>query len=282
MADRRAPTNTAGIPLPKPPANPPSLSDITDAREYIEKLAHSKASESTNHATSDELSAAEAYKASIMFSHSVDGDVSLGVIDQMKEFMVEIRSGIRSINATLADNKTHLVNMINALDVKVNTLDAKVNMLDEEVNTLDAKVNMLDEKVNMLDAKVNMLDEKVNTLDEKVNTLDEKVNTLNEKIDGHTIQLTEINQRLARLPVIISNAQSGLKGLIRNPFLIAADGSAPTLQPPNPTTYQELLGFTEQQCVASAADLGLPLLPPNATIDARRRQISAALGLLID
>jgi hypothetical protein len=36
------PTNNAGLPIPAMPANPPTLSNITNTKDYVERLIQSK------------------------------------------------------------------------------------------------------------------------------------------------------------------------------------------------------------------------------------------------
>jgi hypothetical protein len=66
--------------------------------------------------------------------------------------------------------------------------------------------------------------------------------------------------------------------------LLQNDGSwAKELATPNPINRDDLkFSFTVDQCIASAADLGLPPLPPDTDVVIRRRQIAVRLGVIID
>lgn len=106
-----------------------------------------------------------------------------------------------------------------------------------------------------------------------------------------------LRQRSDELPVLLANSQAGGLGRLYNPTAIA-NGWAPLLAQPNPTTRDELLHFTSKcqclmphmpvndfllmtvnQCIASAANLGLPLLPAQTPVLDRRRQIAVKIGV---
>ena len=102
---------------------------------------------------------------------------------------------------------------------------------------------------------------------------------------------------------MLANSNAGPRGRLFNPTAFA-NGWAPHLAAPNPTSRDELLSFTSelefpfrfltpvtffiyvfitvQQCILSATDLGLPLLPQNTPVIERRRQIALKIGVVID
>ena len=92
MAALALPLNAAGVPLPPIPGNPSLLSDISNAKEYIDRLAASKreplfsttsadlevtsVAGQPNAATDAEIGAGEVYKAAVVFSHNPGGNVA--------------------------------------------------------------------------------------------------------------------------------------------------------------------------------------------------------------
>jgi hypothetical protein len=88
--------NGAGVPLPPNPENPPSLIDITNAKEYVDRLSFSKGQPSNsahtillirfrilitaacqpNAATDGDIGAAEAYKTAVVLTHSPGANVA--------------------------------------------------------------------------------------------------------------------------------------------------------------------------------------------------------------
>ncbi|KAF8528103.1 hypothetical protein BU17DRAFT_81333 [Hysterangium stoloniferum] len=67
-------------------------------------------------------------------------------------------------------------------------------------------------------------------------------------------------------PILLANSQAGTKGLLYNPV----QNGWVLLAAPNPANRDELLTFTQHQCIASANALGLPSLPPHTLIIDRR------------
>ena len=92
MAALTLPLNAAGMPLPPIPGNPSLLSDISNAKDYIDRLAASKREPffsttsadlevtsvvgQPNAATDAEIGAGKVYKAAVVFSHNPGGDVA--------------------------------------------------------------------------------------------------------------------------------------------------------------------------------------------------------------
>ncbi|KAF8163524.1 hypothetical protein B0H34DRAFT_672501 [Crassisporium funariophilum] len=92
--------------------------------------------------------------------------------------------------------------------------------------------------------------------------------------------VAHLRQRSDEQPILFANNIAGRRGTLFNPTTMR-NGWA-LLGAPNPRTQDELnYHFTAEQCIASANDLGLPVLPEDTDLLERRRQIGARIGVTI-
>ena len=126
------PANNAGLPIPEISANPPSLSDITNIKDYVERLIQSKGkclfpadaavlnatcwidldsisgSRCENHATDDDIGAAELYLHESVLRTSLGGaaappwlDAFVNTLDQMRQSIERIEQSQKYTSAVI-------------------------------------------------------------------------------------------------------------------------------------------------------------------------------------
>jgi len=209
------PGNATGVVIPPNPATPATLGDITNAKEYVERLSLSKRSGYPNAATDVEIGAAEAYKTAVIFSQNPAGNVA-------PAWLVNLNAMVQNINTT------------------------------------------------------------VQNLDITVTNLQTAVNTLNTTVQNILTDIATLRRRSEEMPILFANSQAGPRGHLYNPTVPLVGGWAPLMMAPNPVSRDALLIFTAAECITSAANLGLPILPAATPVAERRRQIANRIGVTID
>lgn len=91
-----------------------------------------------------------------------------------------------------------------------------------------------------------------------------------------------LRQRSEENSILLANSRAGPRGPLYNPTTPLVDGWAPLMMAPTPISRDALLLFTAAECITSAANLGLPLLPATTPVVERRRQIANRIGVTID
>ena len=139
----------------------------------------------------------------------------------------------------------------------------------------------------------------VNAIQVTVNNIQVTVDNIQVTVDNIQVTVDNIQADIIRMqteqPILLFNSRAGTEGLLYDPT--APPGQWVHLVAPNPTTRDVLFQFTGEcnsvvntilpipllapQCIASAAALGLPLLPANTTVMQRRRQIGNKIGVKI-
>ena len=135
MAALAPPLNTAGVPLPPVPANPASLVDITNAKEYIDQLSSNKCetndflgtcwlinqlqsittvSAIANAATTNDIGQADTYRTAVIFSHSPGGNAA-------PPWLVNLTMNVQQIANSTQQNTANFTNL--TTNVQQNTAD---------------------------------------------------------------------------------------------------------------------------------------------------------------
>jgi hypothetical protein len=133
------PHNDAGVLIPPVPANPPSLFDITNSKDYVQRLIKSKgkclcpcrvlvvnladlgsisASRSEIHATDDEIGAAELFHHESVLKASLGGDAAppwlahlINTVDQIQETVDRLINTVDQIQETVDRTSAIIENM---------------------------------------------------------------------------------------------------------------------------------------------------------------------------
>ena len=126
------PPNALHIPLPPDPSNPATLMDIAAARIYSDRLVASKCESLTtasginlkllmplipvagipNGAVDENIGAAEAYKAGVIFDHNPGGNVA-------PPWLAELTATIAEMAATVEANTATLQQVVTDLDMVI-------------------------------------------------------------------------------------------------------------------------------------------------------------------
>ncbi|KIM35168.1 hypothetical protein M413DRAFT_449877, partial [Hebeloma cylindrosporum] len=155
--------------------------------------------------------------------------------------------------------------------VWVTNLLAKLQHLDTNVNALRFEVATLRESIHGVHSEVTSLRNDVGTSDLS-NINGTSIATAAASLPELAVEVARLRRTADELPVILANSQASNRAPLYNPTtympspesLLQRDGSwAEELVPPNPTSRNELMDFTVEQCIASAANLNLPPLPEN-------------------
>lgn len=93
------PAKNAGLPIPAMPANPPTLSDIRNTKDYVERLIQSK---------DDEIGAAELYHHESVLRTSLGGaaappwlDGFANTLDQIRQAVIRIEQSQQRTSAVI-------------------------------------------------------------------------------------------------------------------------------------------------------------------------------------
>jgi len=116
MAFAPPPANNVGVAIPAIPADPPSLTDITNTKEYVERLVLSKASRAQVYATDDEIGAAELYHHNTVLRTSIRGEVD-GPI-----WLQELVDNLRQTRETVQRIEQRLDEVANTVNEVVSTV----------------------------------------------------------------------------------------------------------------------------------------------------------------
>ena len=208
MAALIPPPNTIGVNLPPVPHNPAILSDITNAKEYTERLSHIKcelhnsmlqvsaihnlltAGNPNVPNASDEIGAARAYESAVIFSHNPGPGAA-------PAWLAQLVANIDNMNQNIANMNQNIANMNQNI----------ANMNQDIANTNQNIANM------------------------------------NLNMDRMTQDIAALRRHQNESPIILSNATAGPAGILYNPTILL-NGWAPELAAPNPRTRDELMVFT--------------------------------------
>ncbi|EDR09654.1 uncharacterized protein LACBIDRAFT_318942 [Laccaria bicolor S238N-H82] len=134
MAALLPPLNVAGVAVPPAPANPPVLTDITNALEYVERLSASKTANPAQLAINTEIGTAEAYKAAVISSAAnIVPPWVANILAAINQLQVDINQ-IQAANIPAA---------INQLQADVNNLHVNMNNLQATTNNIQANMEKL-------------------------------------------------------------------------------------------------------------------------------------------